>query len=105
MLEAEGKHFGCGLIRRPVIKSNAVGGDEYAGAVLTKFAMHENFLRRKFAEESEELGELRGSGIGKAAHRNGNKMNAEGFGAGTFLFADAMRFAAQINDGGDAEFF
>ena len=94
MLEAEGKHFGCGLIRRPVIKSNAVGGDEYAGAVLTKLTMDENFLRRRLAKESEELSELRRSRIGETADGNGNKMNAERFGAGTFLFADVMGFAA-----------
>ena len=94
MFETESKHLGPGLIGGPVIEGNAVGGDEYAGAVLAKFAMDKNFLRRGFAEQSEELGELRGSGIRKAANRNGNKMNAEKFGASAFLVARVRRFAA-----------
>ena len=103
--KAEGKHFRCGLIGRPVIKGNAVGGDEYAGAVLTIFAVNENLLRRRFAEKSEELGELRGSGIGKSADGNRNKTNAKRLGAGTLLIAGVRRFATQVDNGGDAEFF
>jgi len=89
------------LIGRPVIESDAVRGDEDAGAVFTKFAMNENFARRSFAEEREEFGELSGSGSGEAANRKRNKVNAERFRLEPLPIAGVMRFAAEIDDGGD----
>lgn len=105
LIEAKGAHFRDGLVGGPVLEGDAVGSDENPGAIFAKFAMNENLLRRSGADEGEELRELRGGGIGETTNGNRDKMNAEGFGTRTFLSASVRRFAAQINDGGDAEFF
>ena len=87
-----------------MIEGDAVGGDEYAGAIFTEFAVNENCMRRGFAEQFEEFGELRGSGRGKSAHGNRDKMNAERFRFQPFAIARLPRFSAQIHDSVDAEF-
>jgi len=104
-VEAESVHFREGLPGGPVLKGDAIGGDEDAGAVFAKFAMDEDFLRRSFAEEREELRELCGSRIGEAADGDVHETQTEGFRLVTFVFAGLRCFEAEINDGGDAESF
>lgn len=104
-MEAEREHFRYGLIGRPALEGNAVGGDEDAGAILAKFAVNEDFLGRRFTKESEELGELNGGRRGETADRNRNEVNAERIGARTFQISSVGSFTAQVDDGGDAEFF
>ena len=101
--EAKGVHLREGLLGGPVLKGDAIGSDEDAGAVFAEFAMDKDFLRRGFAEEREEFRELCGSRIGEAADGNVHKAQTEGFRAVPFLFAGLRRFAAEVDDGGDAE--
>ncbi len=86
-VEAKGAHFRKGLLGAPVLKGDAIGGDEYAGAGFAKFAMDKDFLRRGFAEEREELRELRGRRSGEAADGDVHKTQTERFRAVTFVFA------------------
>lgn len=101
--EAKGVHFREGLLGGPVLKGDAISGDEDAGAVFAKFAMDKDFLRRGFAEEREELRELCGRRIGDTADGDVHKMQAEGFCAKALAFAGLRRFGADVDDGGDAE--
>jgi len=103
--EAKSVHFREGLLGGPVLKGDAISGDEDAGAVFAEFAMDEDFLRRGFAQEREKLRELCRSRIGKAADGDVHKTQAEGFGAKTLVFAGLRRFVAEVDDGGDAESF
>lgn len=59
VMKTKSAHFGYGLVGGPVVKGDAVGGNENAGAVFAVFAVNENGLRRGFAEKSEKLNELR----------------------------------------------
>lgn len=104
-MEAERAHFGYGLIGRPVIEGDAVGGDEDTRAVLAEFTMNVDFLRRCILEEHKKFGQLSGGGRGESADWNRDEMNAQRIRACAFLIAGVMRFAAQINDRGDAELF
>jgi hypothetical protein len=88
-----------------VIEGDAVGSDEDTCAVFAKFAVDKNFLRRNFAKESEKFSELSGTGSGEAADGKENEVNAEGFCLEALLIARVGKFTAQIDDGGDAEFF
>jgi len=63
--EAKGVHLREGLLGGPVLKGDAIGSDEDAGAVFAEFAMDKDFLRRGFAEEREELRELWEVGLEK----------------------------------------
>jgi hypothetical protein len=103
-VEAESEHFGDGLIGRPMIEGDAICRDEDTGAVLAKFTMNKNFLRRRTAEEGEKFRELSGSRIGETANGKRNEVNAERFRLDTLAIAEARKFGAQINDGGDAKF-
>ena len=43
-VETEEIHFFDCLMRKPVIVSHAIGGDENAGAIVAESAMNENFV-------------------------------------------------------------
>ena len=86
-VEAESAHFGEGELGRPVLEGDAIGGDEHAGAVFTKFAVDKNLLRRVFAEEREELRELSGRRNGETANGNVHKTQTERFREATLVFA------------------
>lgn len=105
VVEAEGIHFAEGLLRGPMIEGDAIGGDENASAIMAEAAMDENGFARRLPQQGKKLRDLRGRGIGEATNGDGHKTHAEGFGACAFLFARARRFAAQINDRSDPEFF
>ena len=77
IVEAEGVHFAEGLAGGPVLDGDAVGGDEDAGAVVTELAMNEYSWRRRFAEEREELRELRGRRNGETADGDVHKMQTK----------------------------
>ncbi len=101
--EAKGVHFREGLLGGPVLKGDAVGSDEDAGAVFAEFAMDKDFLRRGFAEEREEPGELCGRRIGKTADGDVHKTQTERFRAKALVLASVWSFEAEVDDGGDAE--
>jgi len=86
-VEAKGAHFRKGLLGGPVLKGDAIGGDEDAGAGFAIFAMDKDFLRRGFAEEREELRELCGRRSGEATDGDVHKTQTERFRAVAFVFA------------------
>ena len=51
MIEAEVQHFSYGLVGGPMFVSNAIGGDENAGAVFAELAMNEDFWLGIFVKE------------------------------------------------------
>src|ERR1700739_5005865 len=105
VVETEGIHLGEGLLGGPMVEGNAIAGDEDAGAIVAEATMNKNGFARSLAEQGKKLCDLRGRWIGKTADRNRNETDAESFGARAFQLAGVGRFAAQIDDGGDAEFF
>jgi len=104
-VEAEEEHFVQGLLGGPFFDGHAVGGDEDAGTVVAKTAMHEDFLIGIVAEERKELNDLCVRGWSPAADGDVDETHAERFGLLALLFDSFLVFAAKINDGGDAEFF
>jgi hypothetical protein len=105
MIEAESEHFGEGLLGSPILKGDAIGSDEDASAIFAKFAMDENGLWRRFLKKREEARELFVAGRREATHGNVDETQAESFSFAAFVFDGGVRFAAQIDDGGDAEIF
>lgn len=102
-VEAKEIHFLDGLIGSPVVQGNAVSGDENAGAIVTETAVEEDFLPRIVAEEREKLDELFIGRRRPATDGNLYKTHAQGFGALALPVECLTVFAAQVNDGGDAE--
>ena len=100
-VKTESAHFGQGLLGRPMVEGQAIGGHKNTGAIFAEFTMNEDSPARRPTEEREELRELSGSWIGEPSHGNRNKFEAERFGASVFRFAGERRFVAQIDDGGD----
>ena len=86
-IKSEGMHFRHGLIGRPVIEGDAVGGDKNSGAILAKFAVNKNLFQGSLSEHEKKFGELSGGGNGEAANRNGDKVNSERFRLEAFLLA------------------
>ncbi len=103
IVEAKRVHFAEGLFGGPVLESDAIGGDKDAGAVFAKFAVNEYCLRSLFAEEEEELRELRGRRSGETVDGNLHETQTHRFRETALVFAGARRFAAEVNDGRNAE--
>lgn len=103
-VESEEIHFVHGLLGGPIFVSHAVGGHEYSGAVVAKSAMYKNFFLL-VAKEREKLRNLFVAWRSPAADRNIYETNSQGFRLLALTIAELRIFAAQINDGGDAEFF
>src|ERR1700676_3498893 len=105
VVEAEMQHLFHGLVGVPMLKGDAICGDEHSGAIFTELAMNKNRWLGIFAKQREELCELFGGGIGKSAKGNRNETNSDGRGAGFFFIHRRSGFTAQIDDGRDAEIF
>ncbi len=105
-VEAEEVHFLGGLFGGPFLKGHAISSDKNTGAIVAKTAVHENLLPRSIAaEQGEKLDELLVGWRRPATDGDVHKAHAEGFG-GFALPSDFVEtFAAQIDDGGDAQFF
>src|SRR5690348_2228522 len=104
-VEAEEIHFVHGLLRRPAFIGHAIGGDENAGAIVAKTAMDENSFFGIVAKENEERSNLIVGRRRPSTDGNADKTDAERFGLPAFPGNSVGIFAAQIDDGGDAEFF
>src|SRR5229473_458892 len=104
-VKAEEIHFFQGLIGRPLLHSHAVDGGEHAGAIVTKAAVDEDFLARMIAQKREKLGNLFIGWRRPAADRNVYKAHAQRFGVLALPKDFFAIFAAQIDDGGDAQYF
>ena len=104
-VEAEEVHFLGGLFGGPFLEGHAIGSDENTGAIVAKTAVHENLLPRSAAEEGEKLDELFVGRRRPTADGDVHKAHAERFCGLAFPFDFVATFAAQIDDGGDAQFF
>ncbi len=104
-VKAEEIHFFQGLISRPLLHSHAVDGGEQAGAIVTEAAVDEDFLPRAVAQEEEKLDHLFIGWRRPAADRNVDKAHAQRFDVLALPKQLFAIFAAQIDDGGDAQYF
>src|SRR5260370_42189013 len=104
-VKAEEIHFFQGLIGRQLLHSHAVDGGEHAGAIVTEAAVDEDFLPRAVAEKREKLGNLFIAWRRPATDRNVDKAHAQRFGVFAFPKDLFVVFAAQIDNGGDAQYF
>ena len=102
-VEAEEIHFFGGLFGRPLLDGHAIDGGEYSGAIVAEAAMQEDFLSGIVAEERKELDDLCIGGRGPAADGNIDEAHAERFGVLALPQNFFAVFAAQIDDGGDAQ--
>ena len=104
-VEAEEIHFFQGLLGGPFFDGHPISGDEDAGAVIAVAAMHENLLSGVIAEIGKELQNLLVGGRGPSADGDVYEAHAQGFRLATLPEDFFAVFAAEIDDGGDAEFF
>jgi hypothetical protein len=104
-VEAEEVHFFQGLLRGPLFDGHAIGGHEDAGAVVAIAAMHEDFLARVVAEVGKELQDLFVGGRGPSADGDIQETHTQGFGLAALPEDSFAIFAAEVDDGSDAEFF
>ena len=102
-VEAEEIHFLGGLVGRPLFDGHAIDGGENAGAIIAEAAVQENFLPGIVTEEGEELDNLFVGGRGPAADGNIYETHAQGFSVLALPYDFFAVFAAQIDDGGDAQ--
>ena len=101
VVKTEYMHLFNGLLHRPMIFRDAVGGDHHAGAVAAIPAMDENLLSLRVMDERKKLSDLLIGWGRPAADRNVDESKAEGF--RTFALQNDVKPAAEIDDGRDAE--
>jgi len=104
-VESEEIHFVHGLLRGPAFVCHAIGGDENAGAIVTKSTVDEDFFFGVIAEEREEGGDLIVGGRRPSTDRNADETDVERFGLPALPGHFVGIFTAQIDDGGDSEIF
>jgi hypothetical protein len=104
-VEAEEVHFFGGLLGGPFFDGHAIDGGENAGAIVAEAAVHEDFLPGIVAEEREKLDDLFVGWRIPATNGNVDKAHAHGFGMRALPHDFFAVFAAQIDDGGDAQQF
>ena len=104
-IEAEEVHFLGGLFGGPLLKGHAINGDKNTGAIVAETAMHENLLPWIAAEQGEKLDELFVGWRRPATDGDVYKAHAEGFGGFALPCDFVETFAAQVDDGGDAQLF
>jgi hypothetical protein len=98
-------HLFQSALRGPVLKCNAIGGDEYAGTIVAQPTMHVHFFFRLLLKKREELNEFLVLGRRPAAGTNVYKAHTLRFRALSLRSDRALPLAAKIDDGGDADFF
>ena len=104
-VEAKEIHLFDGLVSSPFLGSNAISGDEDAGAILAKAAVHEDLVPRIVVEEREKLHDLFVGWGRPAIDGDVDKTHAEGFGVLALPFDFFAVFTAQVDDGVDAKDF
>src|SRR5258708_31070262 len=104
-IEAEEVHFLGGLFGGPLLKGHAISSDKNASAIVAKTAVHENLLAGIAAEEGKKLDELLVGWRRPATDGDVYKAHVEGFGGFALLCDFVDPFAAQVDDGGDANVF
>ena len=88
-----------------MVQRHAISGDENAGAIVTETAVYEDLLAGVIVENGEELDQLLIGGRRPAAYGDMDETDAQGFGALALPVEFFTIFAAQVNNGGDAEDF
>ena len=101
IVKTECMHLFNGLLHRPMIFRDAVGGNHHAGAVAAIPAVDENLLSLGVTDERKKLSDLFVGWGRPAADRNVDESKAEGF--RTFALQNDVKSAAEIDDGGDPE--
>src|SRR5262249_1359446 len=104
-LETKYRHFLQSALRSPALKSNAVCGDENAGAIVAKPAMDIDFFSGLLLKKREELNQFPVLGRRPAAGMNVDESHAERFRTFSLRCNSTLAFAAKIHNGGDADFF
>lgn len=104
-VETEEVHFFQCLLGGPFFDGHAIGGHEDAGAVVAIAAMHENLLVGVIAKVGKELQDLFVGGRGPSADGDVDETHAQGLGLAALPEDFFAILAAEIDDGGDAEFF
>lgn len=104
-VETEEVHLLHSLFGGPFFDGHAIRGDENAGAIVTKAAVHEDFLARIVAEKKEKLSNLFIGWRSPAIDGNVDEAHAERFGVFAFPLNFFAIFAAQIHDGSHAQHF
>ena len=104
-VKTEGVHLVERLLSRPMLHGHAVGSDEDASAVLAVLAVDEDSFVRVGGKNGEELNNLLIGGRGESRNGNVDEMQAGGFGLPAFGVDDIGMFAAEVNNGADAQFF
>jgi hypothetical protein len=104
-LETEIAHFLKGLLCGPVIDGHTINGEEHAGAIAAKPAVHQDFFPGPLLREGQKFHEILVLGSRPAASADIHDAHAECLGFFAFGFCQAFSFAAQVDDQGDAKFF
>src|SRR5579863_2938166 len=79
VVKTEYVHLFNGLLHRPMIFRDAIGGNHHAGAVAAIPAMDENLLSLRVMDEGKKLGDLLVRWGRPAADRNVDESKAERF--------------------------
>ncbi len=104
-VEAKKVHFFHGLFGGPLLKGHAISSDKNTGAIVAETTVHENLLPGSAAEEGEKLDVLLVGWRRPATDGDVYKAHAEGFGGFALPCDFVETFAAQVDDGGDAQLF
>lgn len=104
-VETEEVHFFQCLLGGPFFDGHAIGGHEDAGAVVAIAAMHENLLVGVIAKVGKKLQDLFVGGRGPSADGDVDETHAQGLGLAALPKDFFAILAAEVDDGGDAEFF
>ena len=100
-MEVEGAHLVVSLIGGPMIFGDAVGGDHYAGAIVAKIAVDEDFFAGVVVQELKEGRDLIVSGAKKGAGGDADIAHAGSLHG--FLLRFIFGGVAEIHDDGNAE--
>lgn len=87
-----------------MIEGDAIRGDEDAGAIFAEAAVHEDLFVGFAAKDGKELRDLLVAGSGPAADGKMNEADSKGFRLLAFPINFVRILAAEIDDGGDAQF-
>jgi hypothetical protein len=100
-VEVEGEHLVVGLIGGPMVFGYAVGGNDYAGAIVAKVAVDEDFFPRVVAQELEKRSDLIVGGAEKCAGGYADVAHAGRL--NRFLLRVSFASVAEIHNDGNAE--
>jgi hypothetical protein len=96
-------HFVDGLLRRPAFERNSVSSDKHAAAVATQPAVDEDSSARALQNQIKKPRHLFIFWGCPAGVRKIDEAHPEGFCAVVLILDEAMQFAAEVNNGINAE--